>query len=300
MTTIENDNGLGALTIRDAKDSVRLYFDPVRRLWSWIRIATRSGGQSRTVVTSLAEAQREQASEQTMQTLVDHSGRIKGKAKSEPAIEHAHRSDENLILACTTSPNKKNWQEFLERFHEIIITAVYRAARRRHHVTPEMLEELVHDVYLKLFDARRAILSKFVPRQPRTAIAFLRVVATELVNEYFSSVHSQGEVEEKEALSLDSLAAAQAAMRDDVLHGQIDKCLEVVASGPNLERDRQIFWYYYRHGMSAHEIAQIPTMELTPQGVEAVIHRLTKLVQELMGGRNGLPVARTRHAKPRH
>lgn len=178
----------------------------------------------------------------------------------------------------------------MERFHQQITTAVYRAARRWHDVTPAILEELVQDTYLKLCDPQRAILSRFVPRHPGSGAGFLCVVATNLVNDYFKSVHTQkhGEgiieplINEDEAASPTDCRGSVAAVERDALLGQIDKYLDLVASGPTLERDRRIFWYYYRLGMSAREIGQVPGIDLTAKGVESAIHRLTKDVREFM------------------
>jgi DNA-directed RNA polymerase specialized sigma24 family protein len=45
-------------------------------------------------------------------------------------------------------------------------------------------------------------------------------------------------------------------------------------------RDRQIFWLYYRQGMSAKEIAAIPSLDLGIKGVESVIGRLNELIRK--------------------
>lgn len=178
----------------------------------------------------------------------------------------------------------------MERFHQQITTAVYRAARRWHDLTPAILEELVQETYLKLCDPTRGILSKFVPRHPGSGAGFVCVVATNLVNDHFKSVHTQkhgdGMLEpltnEEEPTSPTDRQGSVTDVERDVLLGQIDRYLDIAASGPMLERDRQVFWYYYRHGMSAREIAQVPGIDLTAKWVESAIYRLTKLIRECM------------------
>ena len=39
-------------------------------------------------------------------------------------------------------------------------------------------------------------------------------------------------------------------------------------------RDRTVFWLYYRQGYTAKEIAGIPSLQISIDGVESIIHRL--------------------------
>jgi hypothetical protein len=65
-----------------------------------------------------------------------------------------------------------------------------------------------------------------------------------------------------------------------VLIRQIDECLQAVCVGPNSQRDRKIFWLYYRAGLPASAIAALPTIGLTTKGVESTLLRLTRLVRQ--------------------
>lgn len=178
----------------------------------------------------------------------------------------------------------------MKRFHADITAAVYRAAKRWRDITSATLEELVQDTYLRLCDPEKAILQRFVPRHPGSGAAFIRVIAAHLVSDHFKSVHTQKHGEgliqpmtgEEQAAASPSCPGGIQTIEREVLLGQIDRYLQAIASGPTFERDRQIFWYYYRHGMSAQEIAQVPTIQLTAKGVESAIFRLTRLVRELM------------------
>jgi RNA polymerase sigma-70 factor, ECF subfamily len=40
-----------------------------------------------------------------------------------------------------------------------------------------------------------------------------------------------------------------------------------------------IFWLYYRDGLTARAIAQLPGIRLSVKGVESTIHRLTRRVR---------------------
>ncbi|HEX4165760.1 MAG TPA: sigma-70 family RNA polymerase sigma factor [Bryobacteraceae bacterium] len=45
-------------------------------------------------------------------------------------------------------------------------------------------------------------------------------------------------------------------------------------------KERTIFWLYYRAGLTAKEIASLPSIGLTPKGVESLVYRLTRALRE--------------------
>ena len=60
---------------------------------------------------------------------------------------------------------------------------------------------------------------------------------------------------------------------------QIDKVLRQVAAGNDQERKRTIFWLRHRQGFTAREIASIPSLGLTTEGVESVLMRLSHMIK---------------------
>jgi hypothetical protein len=83
-------------------------------------------------------------------------------------------------------------------------------------------------------------------------------------------------------LSLDSYVESTVAGREglpsierEILLRQIDENLGPASEPATRERDRQIFWLHYRHGMTARAIAAIPGIGLAQKGVESVLKRLT-------------------------
>jgi RNA polymerase sigma-70 factor (ECF subfamily) len=51
---------------------------------------------------------------------------------------------------------------------------------------------------------------------------------------------------------------------------------EKLRSAPDVigERDRALFWLYYRQGFTAEEIAGLSATGLTPKGVESALRRV--------------------------
>ena len=69
-----------------------------------------------------------------------------------------------------------------------------------------------------------------------------------------------------------------------ILLREIDEHLKHCLTGPDRERDRTIFWLYFKQGMSTKEIASLPTIGLTAKGVGSVIERLKHSIREQILG----------------
>ena len=65
-----------------------------------------------------------------------------------------------------------------------------------------------------------------------------------------------------------------------VLLEQVDGALTRSTGVDTRERDRTVFWLYYKHGFTAKAIAALPAVGLTVKGVETVIFRLTKAIRK--------------------
>lgn len=195
-------------------------------------------------------------------------------------------SDQDLVLRCAESRDDAAWREFLRRYHRLIARVAYRTARRWGEATPAVLEELVQDMYAKLCDPERRILADFQPRHAGAFPAYLGVITANLVNDHFKSQftekHGLGQLvangDEQEASASDSGAGSASAMEGALLRRKVDEVLRG-APGQTAKRDRQIFWLYYRQGMSAREISSLPLLNLTIKGVESSLQRATRLVR---------------------
>ena len=68
-----------------------------------------------------------------------------------------------------------------------------------------------------------------------------------------------------------------------ILLREIDAALGRLAAGPHLERDRKLFWLYYRVGLTADAIAGLQSIGLSTKGVESSLLRLTRLLRDEIG-----------------
>ena len=193
-------------------------------------------------------------------------------------------NSQELIAACIDRGDAAAWEEFVHRFRPVIAATVLRTARRFGTANPELLDDLVQETYLKICANRCRVLREFTPQSPESIFGLLKTVACSVVHDHFRGDLAAKRGGGREDTALDSYAESVLPAREglpemerQILLGEIDACLAGAAA--TTERDRQIFWLYYRHGMTSRAIGAISCIGLTPKGVESVIQRLTGMVR---------------------
>src|SRR5436309_15907080 len=84
---------------------------------------------------------------------------------------------DQLIQECAAGGNEIIWKEFTRRFGSFIAAVVSRAAMRWTRVSPELVEDLVQETYLKLCTEEYRHLRNFTCHHVRAIYGFLRTVA---------------------------------------------------------------------------------------------------------------------------
>lgn len=191
-----------------------------------------------------------------------------------------------LVRACVDSADPEAWREFVRRFQPTIAGVALRTARRWGEASADVLEDLVQETFLKFCDDDRRLLREFVPRHEEAFFGYLKVVTTRVVHDFFKRTHA---VKRRPPASPSTATAgdpsdppdpeASRRIERDTLFGQIGRRLEHLDLGPAAERDRRIFLLYYRAGLSARAIAELPGIGLTIKGVESTLFRLTRLLR---------------------
>jgi RNA polymerase sigma-70 factor (ECF subfamily) len=144
------------------------------------------------------------------------------------------------------------------------------------------VDDIVQEVFLKLCERDRRILADFEPRGEDSFLGLLRTVSASVANDYFRRLYSAkrgGKVvtialgEEETRWPAASGHSAQQMQRSALL-AQLDQRLRAEPETIG-ERDRALFWLYYREGFTAEEIAGLPGTGLTAKGVESALRRVT-------------------------
>jgi RNA polymerase sigma-70 factor (ECF subfamily) len=202
-----------------------------------------------------------------------------------------------LIRLCAQSDEGAAWEEFVSRFQRPISLSIARTASKWGKEPAQFVDDLLQDVYSKLWVDRCRLLLQFAEQHSdEETLGYIKTIAINLAHDHFKSLHSQKRgAGETDQLLDDFEPAAQGgsfggpkAMEREVFLKQVHEQLRTCAAGSNQERDCLIFWFYYLHGMTATAIATLATITLTAKGVEAVIYRLTRCVREHFGN-SGMP-----------
>jgi RNA polymerase sigma-70 factor, ECF subfamily len=207
-------------------------------------------------------------------------------------VDYSAISPEDLVLACFRTDNELAWAEFVRRFQPLIAKVVLRIAHQWGETSAQTIDDLIQETYLKLCADRGRLLRTFKPRYEGAIFSYIKVFTANLAHDHFKGLHSQKRggrntirpVSDGELECVPSCTISEASLLErKILLGQVDACLRTVAAGAESDRDRKIFWLYYRSGLTAGAIASLPNIELSTKGVESVLLRLTRLVRDSLG-----------------
>jgi RNA polymerase sigma-70 factor (ECF subfamily) len=188
----------------------------------------------------------------------------------------------DLARACSRSVDAAEWDEFVRRCAPLASLVALRVSRLWvREASPAAVDDIVQDTFLKLCEQERRILRDFEPRGEDSFFGLLRIVAASVANDYYRRQYSAkrgGNVVTSVLVGDEGSGEVgihtSNAMHQEALYGQLDKRLR---SAPRTigDRDRAIFWLYYRQGFTAEEIARLPASGLTAKGVESALRRMT-------------------------
>lgn len=200
---------------------------------------------------------------------------------------YSEMSPVQLIRECAGSRDADAWAEFIRRFQPVIAAAVLRTARHWGEPSPHLVDDLVQETYLKLCENESRMLRSFQPRHDDSIFGYMKVVTANIVRDHFKSALADKRGASQtdamgEPLELDpkipGVDNASLIHRNLQLQ-QVDEVLNVVTAGKDQERKRTIFWLRHRHGFTASEIAALPSIGLTTEGVESVLLRLLIMIR---------------------
>lgn len=199
-------------------------------------------------------------------------------------VDYIACSADDLVAACVQKGEGAAWEEFVRRFQPVIAATALRTARRWSDPSPQLIDDLVQETFLKLCADEARLLRAFRPSHEGAIFGYIKVLTANLVHDHYKARASRkrgGDV--KIASSSTDHYAQRIASNDDldrkVLVSEVDACLRSLGLDSNGLRDRRIFWLYYRAGLSAGAIADIPAIGVGIKGVESILLRLTRLVR---------------------
>jgi RNA polymerase sigma-70 factor (ECF subfamily) len=124
-------------------------------------------------------------------------------------MDYASVSPEELVLACRQTDDVAAWREFVCRFHRLIATVALRVARRWGESSPQLIDDLVQETYLKLCGDNFRMLRKFKSDHPDAFCGYLNVVTANLVHDHFKRDRKLFWLYYRVGLTADAIAGLQ-------------------------------------------------------------------------------------------
>jgi RNA polymerase sigma-70 factor, ECF subfamily len=207
-------------------------------------------------------------------------------------MRYSSLSLKDVVCLCAGPRDDEAWEEFVSRVGKPISLTIMRTACRRDELSPSLVDDLVQITYLKLWEDHCRLLRDFAIQHPNAILGYIKKTAANTTRDYFKHGHSQSSGGDKPHVSTtdvdpeagNEVHGSQERIAFGIFLNEIDEHLNRCLTGPDQERDRTIFWFYFRQGMSTREIASLPTIGLTAKGVGSVIERLKHDIREQMVG----------------
>ena len=193
-----------------------------------------------------------------------------------------------IVCLCSDHSDDDVWEEFVSRVGKPISLTIMRTASLWGDASRSVVEDLVQATYLKLWEDGCRLLRDFANQHPEAILGYLKKTAANTAHDHFKHRHSQssgGGQPHVSTWDVDPEAGqethgSQERISFEVILGEIDDRLKQVLTGPDRERDRMIFWLYFRQGMSTKEIASLPAIGLSTKGVGSVLERVKQCIRE--------------------
>jgi RNA polymerase sigma-70 factor (ECF subfamily) len=199
-------------------------------------------------------------------------------------------SSNELARQCAGSRDPEAWDEFIRRFQPVIASSVFRTVRQWHEPTREQADDLVQETFLKLCADDCQMLRDFEPKHEDAIFGFLKIVTSNVVRDHFKSgmAIKRGAAQTdaiEEYFQLDGAMSGSNGEREifrNLQLEEIDAILLKNLTGKDARRNRAIFWLRHKQGLRASEIAVVPSIDLSTEGVESVLLRMTDMIRSHM------------------
>lgn len=185
-----------------------------------------------------------------------------------------------ILELCLNEGSEPAWRLFVRTFQPIIASSISRVIGRYGQVNLALVDDLAQETFLRLCRDDARLLRRFEARHETAIFGYIKVIAASVALDHFrarTAVKRAAEVPAEEAAL--EVPVRPTEVENVAFLGEVDRHLSASES----ERDRSIFWLYYRQGYSAREIASLPGVTLSQKGVESCIYRLTQLLRDTLG-----------------
>lgn len=204
---------------------------------------------------------------------------LKNKLSSEidSKVDYKDIPIQELLERCLLMEDEAAWNEFVNRIMPTIQGVIYNRINRWRTPDAGLVQDLTQDTLIKLFDNNKKALREFVSKHDDSIYAFVKVVASNLVTDYFRRSGNQTEVPLEDFKKILASNTSEKEISRNLRQVEMELRLNKIKASP---KDKKIFFMYFREGYSTREISETPGINLTQKQVEAVLARLIRRLRE--------------------
>ena len=173
---------------------------------------------------------------------------------------------------------------FFRLVYPVFRRVVSRIAQQ--HMSTGDIDDIVQEVSLKI-SGDYGMLARMLPAQTSAVPAYFAVVAANGARDWFRSRGAQKRGSKVTSQLDETVQSLAVQIRMPIPPERAILIQEIENAVEGSSREKTIFRLYYQQGYSAREIATIPAIGLSTKGVESLIGRLVKQLQEKLAVREG-------------
>ena len=191
----------------------------------------------------------------------------------------------DLVGRCVNDGSDELWAELVRRAQPVIAATILKTLRHRGAPMPNLIDDLVQEAFLKLCAGNFKALRQFTWQHENGIYSFLKVIAANVVTDYFRCARSQkrgsgAAMESLEPRTADIPSQSwDASLIRGIVVNEISDRIAAHQADPHFSRDYTIFRLYFHDGLTAQAIAALPYIELSVKGVESALLRLTRMIR---------------------
>jgi RNA polymerase sigma-70 factor, ECF subfamily len=199
-----------------------------------------------------------------------------------------------ILGACIDKGTEEAWVLFVRTFQPLIVSSISRVLSRYSAPNPALIDDLTQETLLRLCRENGRVLREFEVRHEKAIFGYIKVIATSIALDHFRARTRQKRAAE---VPSDDACLEPSVQSSPIEHAAVLEEIDRRLAATESERDRTIFWLYYRQGYSTREIAALPDLGLTQKGIESSIHRMTVSLRNFAFSARSAP-AKSREGKP--
>jgi RNA polymerase sigma-70 factor (ECF subfamily) len=205
-------------------------------------------------------------------------------------MDYSSLSCDKLVRACVDTANAGAWQEFIHRYGKCINLTISRTLRRYGETRREIIDELAQETYIKICLDDCRLLRNFEFRHENAFPGMLKVVARNVALDYLRKLPKPGLIVDCDITDMAGFIRDPQPSQQDIVKRkqQFEQFDEILAEAFS-QRDRDIFWLYWRQGFTAGEIAGLKIYKndkedcLSEKGIESILHRMRRYLLLRLG-----------------